>query len=186
MTKNQIVTSMANEPSPYQPPRGAITPVTPDRYGEIKLLSVRGRLGRLRYLGYSVALGLLVNLVAGLLGGMAAVFLGGDPGEWLAVGVFVALAALAVLISIMLGIQRLHDFDASGWWSLLNLVPLANLILYLVLLIMPGTPGANRFGDPTPPNTLGVILLALLPPALLLIAVAVAIAIPVYLRYSSV
>ncbi|TVR64218.1 MAG: DUF805 domain-containing protein [Candidatus Competibacteraceae bacterium] len=186
MTRNQIMTSRANDPSPYQPPRGAIAPVAPDRYGEIKLLSVRGRLGRLRYLGYSVALGLLVNLVAGLLGGMAVVFLSGDPGEWLAVGVFVALAALAVLISMVLGIQRLHDFDASGWWSLLMVAPLANLILYLVLLIMPGTPGANRFGDPTPPNTLGVILLALLPPVLLLIAVAIVIAIPVYLQHSGV
>ncbi len=171
-----------NDASPYQPPRGAIAPVASDRYGEIKLLSARGRLGRLRYLGYSVALGLLVNLAAGLLGGMAAIFLEDDPGEMFIVGLVVILAAPALLISLLLGIQRLHDFDASGWWSLMTIVPLANLVLYLVLLIMPGTQGANRFGDPPPPNTLGVILLALLPLAILILGIVAAIAIPVYLQ----
>lgn len=174
-----------NDASPYQPPRGAIAPVAPDRYGEIKLLSARGRLGRLRYFGYSVALGLLVNLAAGLLGGMAAIFLEEDPGELFVGGLVVILAAPALLISLLLGIQRLHDFDASGWWSLMTAVPLANLVLYLVLLIMPGTQGANRFGDPPPPNTLGVILLALLPLAILILGIVAAIAIPAYMQYLS-
>ena len=175
-----------NDSSPYQPPRGAITPVAPDRYGEIKLLSARGRLGRLRYLGYSVALGLLVNLAAGLLGGIAVVFLEDAPDELLMAVIIVILAAPAVLISILLGIQRLHDFAASGWWSLLTLAPLANLVLYLVLLIMPGTQGANRFGDPPPPNTLGVILLALVLPLIFFIGIVAANAIPAYMQYLSV
>jgi hypothetical protein len=92
--------------------------------------------------------------------------------------------ALAVTLSILLSIQRLHDFDASGWWSALNLVPLANLALYLVLLIMPGTRGANRFGDPTPPNTAGVILLALVVPMVAVIGIVAAIAIPAYQDYA--
>jgi len=175
-----------NDASPYQPPRGAIAPVAPDRYGQIKLLSAQGRLGRLRYFGYSVALGLLVNLAAGLLGGMAAIFLEGDPGELFMIGLVVIVAAPALVISLLLGIQRLHDFDASGWWSLMTIVPLANLVLYLVLLIMPGTQGANRFGDPPPPNTLGVILLALILPLIFVIGIVAAIAIPAYMQYLSV
>ena len=67
---------------------------------------------------------------------------------------------------------------------LLNLVPLANLALYLVLLIMPGTQGANRFGDPPPPNSTGVIVLALVVPIIAVIGLVAAIAIPAYQDYT--
>jgi uncharacterized membrane protein YhaH (DUF805 family) len=171
-------------PSPYQPPRGAITPATPARYGEIRLFSPGGRLGRVRYIGYSVGLGLLINLLGVGWGGALAALAGGGETELLALGGSLLLIALAVTLSILLSIQRLHDFDASGWWSALNLVPLANLALYLVLLIMPGTRGANRFGDPTPPNTAGVILLALVVPMVAVIGIVAAIAIPAYQDYA--
>ncbi|MDG4551355.1 MAG: DUF805 domain-containing protein [Candidatus Contendobacter sp.] len=172
-------------PSPYQPPRGAIAPTAPTRYGEIHPFSHRGRLGRVRYIGYSVGLGLLINLLAAGWGALAA--LSGNQEEMMgpfAVGGLIFLAVLAVAFSVLLAIQRLHDFDASGWWSAFALVPLANLVLYLTLLIMPGTQGANRFGDPPPPNTTGVILLALVVPLILVIGIVAAIAIPAYQNYA--
>jgi uncharacterized membrane protein YhaH (DUF805 family) len=49
---------------------------------------------------------------------------------------------------IHFGIARLHDFDKSGWWLLLWVVPLANLVLFIMLLARPGTQGDNRFGPP--------------------------------------
>jgi uncharacterized membrane protein YhaH (DUF805 family) len=42
-------------------------------------------------------------------------------------------------------IRRLHDTDRSGWWYLLGLVPLANLVLFVFTLLR-GSPGPNRFG----------------------------------------
>jgi len=58
-----------------------------------------------------------------------------------------SLAALFPTISI--GVRRLHDMNASGWWLLAYFVPLLNLLLTLVLFLAPGTPGLNRFGpDP--------------------------------------
>lgn len=168
-------------PSPYQPPRGAITPAPPVRYGEVRPFSHRGRLGRVRYIGYSVGLGLSINLLVAALGGASAAI--SDGGDLLVGGGFFVLAVLAATLSILLTIQRLHDFDTSGWWSVLNLVPFANVVLYLVLLIMPGTQGANRFGDPPPPNTTGVILLALVLPAVFIIGLIAAIAIPAYQDY---
>ncbi|MDS4040122.1 MAG: DUF805 domain-containing protein [Candidatus Competibacter sp.] len=171
--------------SPYRPPRGAITPTTSTDYGEINLLSSQGRLGRVRYIGYSVGLGLLINVIAGLLGGAGA-FLGEGGGDWIGWvggGAVVVLALAALVVSVMLAIQRLHDFDASGWWSVLVAVPFANLVLYLVLLIMPGTQGPNRFGNPPPPNTLGVTILALVLPLIFVIGIVAAIAIPAYQHY---
>lgn len=43
------------------------------------------------------------------------------------------LIAVFLVAQILVGIKRLHDINASGWWSLLWLVPLANFVLLLVL-----------------------------------------------------
>ena len=46
-------------------------------------------------------------------------------------------------------IRRLHDTDRSGWWVLIALIPLVGAIVLLVLLMLTGTRGDNRFGpDP--------------------------------------
>ena len=56
------------------------------------------------------------------------------------------LVLLLPLISV--AIRRLHDKDKSGWWYLLALVPIANILL-LVWFCQKGTEGDNRFGaDP--------------------------------------
>lgn len=172
-------------PNPYQPPRRPITPAAPTQYGQLHPFSARGRLGRLRYIGYSVGLGLLVNLLTvGWSGVVVALTPNEAASRSIALGGFLVLMALAAALSVLLAIQRLHDFDASGWWSGFALVPLANMAFYLVLLIMPGTPGANRFGAPPPPNTTGVILLALVLPLVFILGVITAIAIPAYQEYA--
>ena len=62
---------------------------------------------------------------------------------------------LAVIIpSIALNVRRLHDRDMSGWWYLgyivASFVPVVNLIAfvaYVVVMVLPGTPGPNRYGE---------------------------------------
>ena len=173
-----------NNPNPYQSPRSSIAPAAPTQFGEINLLSAQGRLGRVRYIGYSVGIGLLVNVIALLMGGLAS-FLDrdGDAISGLIGVVIIILGVAALAISILLMIQRLHDFDASGWWTVLTVVPLANVALYLVLLIMPGAQGPNRFGKPPPPNTTGVILLASILPLIFVIGIVAALAIPAYQQF---
>ena len=183
---------MSSNASPYQPPRSSITPTAPTQFGELKILSARGRLGRVRYIGYSMGLMLLTYLTIAVLGGIAAALGGGDslsslstdePMGLLMTGGIIVLTLLSVVVSLLIAIQRLHDFNASGWWVLLMIVPFANAVLYLVLLIMPGTQGPNRFDHPPPPNSVGVILLALIPPLLMVIGIIAAIASPAYVQY---
>lgn len=68
---------------------------------------------------------------------------------------------LAVLIpSIAVTVRRFHDRDMSGWWYLgfivASFVPVVGSlagIALLVLMLLPGTPGPNRFGpDPKDPT----------------------------------
>lgn len=59
------------------------------------------------------------------------------------------IAGIALLIpSLAVAIRRLHDTNRSGWWFLLFLIPLVNLVL-IYFYICEGTKGDNNFGpDP--------------------------------------
>ncbi len=59
------------------------------------------------------------------------------------------IIALGMIVpSIACGVRRLHDQDKSGWFMLLGLIPLANIVL-LVFMFLEGTKGPNQYGpDP--------------------------------------
>lgn len=60
--------------------------------------------------------------------------------------IFAYLFLLATALpSLSVNVRRLHDTDRSGWWVLLNVVPLGAIAL-IILCAQPGTPGPNRFG----------------------------------------
>lgn len=56
-------------------------------------------------------------------------------------GVASAIPTMAV------GVRRLHDIGRSGWWLLINVVPLFGQLVFLVFTLMPSEPGANRYGQ---------------------------------------
>lgn len=61
-------------------------------------------------------------------------------------GILMLVYGLATLLPcIGLSIRRLHDTSRSGWWLLLALVPVANLVL-LYFMVLDSTPGDNAFG----------------------------------------
>lgn len=55
-----------------------------------------------------------------------------------------------IYLGILVQIRRWHDRDKSGWWCLINLIPVIGPLWSLVECgFLPGTPGPNRFGpDP--------------------------------------
>ncbi|WP_407049526.1 DUF805 domain-containing protein [Methyloraptor flagellatus] len=57
---------------------------------------------------------------------------------------------VAVWSGLAIGIKRFHDRDKSGWWVLIQFVPIVGPIWYFVeVFCLRGTPGPNRFGlDP--------------------------------------
>ena len=85
-----------------------------------------------------------------------------QPGAVFWIGAVLAgLWALGTVIpGIAVVIRRLHDRDMSGWWYLgiivASAIPFVNFIAsiaFLVLMVLPGTKGPNRFGpDPLDPS----------------------------------
>ncbi|MNN04887.1 hypothetical protein D3C81_1176270 [compost metagenome] len=99
-------------------------------------------------------------------------------------GLLTLVACLAlVVISVCIGVQRLHDIGWSGWLWLLNFAPIVGSVFALLMLFMPGSTGPNRYGPPPPPNSRAVKVLAWLIILVPVIGIVAAIAMPAYQDY---
>jgi uncharacterized membrane protein YhaH (DUF805 family)/Tfp pilus assembly protein PilE len=174
---------------------------------EIRFFDASSRIGRVRYLAYPWGLILMlipVFIVAGITVVMHLAVIGAL--------LFIAAEIFALVMSGVFVVRRFHDFDWSGWWSLIywalqvwslcltisHLItapltpqPLSNflptlllIVFFLIMVLVPGTQGANRFGPMPPPNSTWVVVgawsLLLIP---FLLGVLAAIAIPAYQDY---
>jgi uncharacterized membrane protein YhaH (DUF805 family) len=134
----------------------------------LNLFSAQGRIGRVRYLAYSMGLSVSVMLAGGVLFAITSSVIA------------IILAYLVVFyFSFMLAIKRSHDFNASGWASLLIFLPLVNFIF----LFIPGTDGPNRFGNKTAPNGNAWIVVVVAVVGIFVIGILAAIALPAYQQY---
>lgn len=161
---------------PYAPPRAKVAEPMPE-YGALKPFSVQGRIGRLRYLAWSMILSLTA---LGLLTVAGAAF---ALSSLIGIPLMVLVIIGFLVVSIQIGVQRLHDIGWSGWLLLLTLVPVVGSIFPLVMLVAPGSSGINRFGPPPPPNSRSVKILAVLWLLVPVIGIIAAIALPAYERY---
>ena len=170
-----------NESNPYSAP-GAELDNAHDSLYKPKIISFNGRIGRMRYLAYGIGATFLLMLVMMPLIGMSA-FLGagagGDGGmSMLGVVGMVVYYVLAILISVMFAKRRLNDLNRSGWWFLLFIVPVVNLLLAIYLIFFPGTDGPNDYGPVPVANSIGVLILGWSMPALFVLGIVAAVAVP--------
>lgn len=112
-----------------------------------------GRIGRMRLLAWNLVLS-TIYMVAALI-----MMLVVQSSPTLSISVLGALGIAYLVLCIRISAQRLHDLNWSAWMLLLHLVPIANLVLSIVLLLMPGTPGPNKYGPPPPANSPAVNVL---------------------------
>lgn len=57
--------------------------------------------------------------------------------------------AMTILPLLSATARRMQDYDLSGWWMVLALVPGIGLLFVLWVALLKGTDGPNRFGpDP--------------------------------------
>lgn len=115
----------------------------------------QGRLGRRRFILRALAVVLAVG--ATWLGALLLMLLvhgysyhaGNQPLDLVVAGVAYGMLAAGAWILLAGEARRFHDLGRSGFWVLLNLVPVAGWIGVLAIAALwPGQPQANRFGDP--------------------------------------
>jgi uncharacterized membrane protein YhaH (DUF805 family) len=148
--------------SPYAPPQADLHGADEHQYSELKVFSLKGRIGRLRFLAWSlVASAAFLAAFFALLTTVSIVSLMVSHPSFLTGLGFSTLLGLTILfVNLSIGVQRLHDLGWSGWLWLLSLIPLVGGLLTLLLMILPGPREANRYGPPPPPNSMAVKLLA--------------------------
>jgi uncharacterized membrane protein YhaH (DUF805 family) len=166
---------MATTANPYRAPAAAVADAA-EEYQPVNIYSVSGRIGRARYIAYtlgiSILMGMVVAAIAGVLTAMGMPAVGGIATIILYIGLMVWM--------LMLTIQRAHDFNTTGWLSIIALIPLVNLIFWFI----PGTDGENRWGAKTPPNTVMVLIGAWIVPVIFILGIVAAIALPAYQDYT--
>ena len=130
----------------------------------VRVFSLSERIGRVRYLVYTLAAGLACSLMLYAAYALASI-LPPALGKLVATLAFVSVKYMMLpVIFCILSIRRLHDFNASGWWSLAVMIPL----VALVFLAIPGSKLDNRFGSPPPANSEIMNIAAALAPVLLI------------------
>ncbi|BAQ77248.1 uncharacterized protein POS17_5554 [Pseudomonas sp. Os17] len=148
--------------SPYAPPQATVGEALP-QYATLNVFSFEGRIGRLRYLAWTLVLTVAMLAVVGVgafFGILSAAVLNSTllTGVGIVGGIVVFIGF--IVVSIQISVQRLHDLGWSGWLWLLNFVPIVGSIFPLVLMVSPGSNVANRYGAPPPPNTTAVKVLS--------------------------
>ena len=107
----------------------------------LKKYAVFGGRARRQEYWFFVLCNVLIMIALGLID--ALIGISGDARR----SILASLYSLAVLLpTIAVGVRRLHDTGRSGWWMLLSLVPVANLVL-LVFLALDGERGPNAYGS---------------------------------------
>lgn len=148
--------------SPYAPPQAAVGDALP-QYATLNVFSFEGRIGRLRYLAWTLVLTVAMLAVIGVgafFGILSAAMFNSTPLTVLGITGGVVIFIGFIVVSIQISVQRLHDLGWSGWLWLLNFVPIVGSVFPLVLMVSPGSNVANRYGAPPPPNTTAVKVLS--------------------------
>lgn len=71
-----------------------------------------------------------------------------EGSAWL-LPVFGVMGLVGLWSSLALTVKRWHDVGMTGWFAMLTLPPFANFMMFVLLCLLPGTTGPNRFGgDP--------------------------------------
>ncbi len=152
--------------TPYAPPRADVGETLPE-FAELKVFSINGRIGRLRYLAWSLV------LIFAFLGLMGIAALASNLSQIVGSLLIIVVSLGIVVTSVMIATQRLHDIGWTGWLLLINLIPVVGSVFALLMLVVPGSDGVNRYGPPPPANSLSVkvisgVLIAILLLSLLL------------------
>lgn len=53
---------------------------------------------------------------------------------------------LLLLPSLGIAVRRMHDTNRSGWWVLINLIPVVGWIIFIIFAVKPSDPVPNQYG----------------------------------------
>jgi uncharacterized membrane protein YhaH (DUF805 family) len=102
-----------------------------------------GRSTRREYWAFT----LLIFLIYGVFAVVDRVVVDSPADGLIADAVKLLILGGSLVPSFAVCVRRMHDQDRSGWFVLLWFVPVVGPFIALVMTLLPGTDGDNRYGD---------------------------------------
>jgi uncharacterized membrane protein YhaH (DUF805 family) len=167
---------MTDQENPYAAPQSYVegVEIKNDEFYQPLLWTASGRIGRVRYLAYHMLGILLVIAAMGLALSTRNSAIVGLLGF-----IYGATAIAFYVYTFIWARRRLNDLGFSGWFQLVALIPLVNIILFLCLMFAPGEKETNKWGSRPLPSGPALLVLALIMP-LGVVGVLSAVALPAY------
>ena len=60
--------------------------------------------------------------------------------------IFIVIMLFSIIPYIAVAVRRLHDLNMTGWYYLINFIPIIGVIIFLITVARPGMNKKNRFG----------------------------------------
>ena len=105
--------------------------------------SLKGRISRLAYWAYFI----LPPVIAGAMAAIIVYYFKISPTPETKSLIETVVTLLFLWPSIAVQAKRWHDLNKSGWWVLINLIPIVGILVFLGIGFFRGTRGNNRFGS---------------------------------------
>ena len=103
----------------------------------------RGRIGRVEFLEAQIIALFIIFPSVGIATYLFSV--GGANGAWVGLLIVIVGGFVSVVLTFKSFAQRFHDFDKTGDWTLLILIPFLYFPVLLYCLLKPGDDGVNHY-----------------------------------------
>lgn len=103
-----------------------------------RYFTFKGRINRAKYIFVPFLIGILIAI-------FQAISINTESIALLLICILLNIAA--IVLSICVTVQRLHDIERSGTHYWLLLIPIYNIYLGCLLLFKKGTDGSNEYGE---------------------------------------
>ena len=115
-----------------------------------KAFTLRGRASRSEYWFFCLYLLILCFVLVTIMVFMSINLQDDDSGLVPSLmGIIILLSSITLAMHIVpmfcVTVRRLHDSNMPGWFILLSIIPVGNLVLFIFMLL-PSTPGDNPYG----------------------------------------
>ena len=108
---------------------------------------INGR-ANLREFWYFVLFSLIFSFLIGIVDGML-IYISGEEIADDSLGILSIIYSILIFIpNITITVRRLHDVNKSGW-NLLWYITIIGMLFILILNVLKGTEGENKYGPPS-------------------------------------
>lgn len=122
-------------------------PLVPQQQPSI--FSTQGRMGRLSFAAWNGLISLFLAIAIGTIGFTNNISLANTLQYPLVSSIIILIIYITyIYVSFVFTIKRVHDFNQSGWMSLLSLIPIINVFFCIYLYCATGTEYKNNYGLP--------------------------------------